>query len=50
VELVYWEACADRSAALKREAAIKKLTRDKKLALLAESPVICSDTSESQAA
>lgn len=34
VALVYWERCADRSAALKREAALKKLPRHKKLALL----------------
>lgn len=35
VELVYAEVCADRSSALKREAAIKKLTRLAKLALIA---------------
>ena len=34
VELVYVEDCEDKSAALKRESAIKKLTRAKKLALL----------------
>jgi putative endonuclease len=34
VELVYRENCADRSAACKRELAIKKLSREKKLALL----------------
>ena len=33
VEVVYREACADRSAALRREAAIKRLTRSEKLAL-----------------
>ena len=34
-ELVYTEACPDRGAALRREAAIKKLTRAEKLALIA---------------
>ncbi len=33
--LMHEEACADRSAASKRERAIKKLSRDKKLALCA---------------
>ena len=33
VEVVYREACADRSAALRREAAIKRLTWSEKLAL-----------------
>lgn len=36
LELVYQETCADKSAALKREAAIKTLTRSEKLALIAE--------------
>ena len=36
VEVVYREACADRSAALRREAAIKKLPRAKKLELTEE--------------
>lgn len=36
VELVYREACPDRSAALRREAAIKKLTREQKLKLIEE--------------
>ena len=35
VELVYQEPAADRSAALKREAAIKKLSRARKLELIA---------------
>lgn len=35
VELVYREAAADKSAALRREAAIKRLDRRKKLALIA---------------
>lgn len=35
VVLAWSEPCADRSAASKREAAIKKLTRSAKLALLA---------------
>lgn len=34
VSLVYLEACENKSAALRREAAIKKLPRTKKLALL----------------
>lgn len=33
VKLVYSEACADRSSASKREAAIKKLSRPEKIAL-----------------
>ena len=35
VTLVYSEPCADRSAASKRELAIKKLSREKKLSLIA---------------
>ena len=35
VELVYQEAVPDRSAALRREAAIKRLDRVRKLALIA---------------
>ena len=34
VELVYQQACADRSDASKREMAIKKLKREDKLALI----------------
>ena len=34
VSLVWSEACADRSTAMRREAAIKRLTRRKKLALI----------------
>lgn len=34
VELVYTEAAADRSAAFRREASIKKLTRAEKLKLI----------------
>jgi putative endonuclease len=34
VQLVYQEECANRSTAGKREAAIKKLTRQKKLQLI----------------
>ena len=37
LELVYQESVEDRSAALRREAAIKALPRAKKLALLATS-------------
>ena len=36
VELAYLEECVDRSAALQREAQIKKLRRSKKLALSRE--------------
>lgn len=39
VQLVYQEELPDKSAALRREAAIKKLTREKKLALLQEGNV-----------
>lgn len=35
-ELVYLEECADKSAALRREAAIKRLTRQQKIALCRE--------------
>ncbi len=34
VEAVYREKCPDKSSALKREAAIKKLTRDEKWGLV----------------
>lgn len=34
VTLVYWEAQSDRSSALRRERAIKQLSREDKLALL----------------
>lgn len=33
--VVYREACADKSAALRREAAVKRLSRAEKLALIA---------------
>lgn len=36
VELVYQEACGDKSAALRREYAIKQLTRAEKLKLIGE--------------
>lgn len=36
VELVYTEECPDKSAALRRERAIKGLTRKEKLALIEE--------------
>ena len=38
VELVYREAAPDRSAALRREAAIKRMDRRAKLALIAAGP------------
>ena len=38
VHLVWSEAVADRSAALRRELAIKRLTRPEKLALVASTP------------
>ena len=34
VELVYYETASDRSAALRREAAIKKLSRQEKLRMI----------------
>ena len=39
VELVFSETCDDRSVASKRELAIKRLTREKKLALILASAV-----------
>lgn len=39
VKLVYIEYLPDRSAALRREASIKKLSREKKLLLIASNPV-----------
>ena len=39
VSLVYYEELPDRSAALKREAAIKRLPRNKKLELIAGSSI-----------
>ena len=41
LELVYQEEAADRSAALRREAAIKALPRVKKLALLQNKDSLC---------
>jgi len=41
VELVYQEACPDKSAALRRESAIKRLTRPQKLALIKEMKRAC---------
>lgn len=38
VKLVYIEYLPDRSSALRREAAIKKLSRDKKRSLIASHP------------
>lgn len=38
LELLYREECADKSAALKRELAIKKLKREEKLALIKNTP------------
>lgn len=38
LELVYWEKMPDWPSALRREAAIKRLTRSEKLALLASGP------------
>lgn len=34
VKLVYWEAYSEKSEALRREAAIKKLTRSQKMELI----------------
>ena len=36
VELVYREACGEKSAALRREAAVKRLSREEKLRLMGE--------------
>ena len=38
VKVVYWEPCPDRSAALRREAAIKRLSRAEKEALISAPP------------
>ena len=38
VALVYWEQAADRSGALRRERAIKRLTRKQKLELIQNAP------------
>ena len=40
LEPVYLETCADMSAALKREYAIKRLSRGEKLALLEKTPTL----------
>jgi putative endonuclease len=34
VELLWWEACADRAAAQRREAAIRRLSRAEKIRLI----------------
>lgn len=39
VELAYVESCADKSAALKREMAIKQMTRSEKVKLCADALV-----------
>ena len=44
VEPVYWEEAADKSAALRREAAIKRLDRRKKLALIGEKEELDGDS------
>ena len=38
VSLAYWETLPDRSAALRREAEIKRLSRKEKLALVGDAP------------
>lgn len=38
LELAYWEEAPDWSDALRREAAVKRLTRSQKLALIASGP------------
>ena len=38
LELVYQEVCASHSAALKRELAVKALSREEKVALIAGTP------------
>ena len=37
VELVWWEECPTKEAAMSREWHVKRLTREQKLALIAES-------------
>ena len=41
VHLLYWETCTDKSAALKRKAAIKKMKRAEKL-------LLCTSAEEKQ--
>ncbi len=41
VVLIYHEDCGDKPSALKREKAIKKLTRDQKTALIHSNPQFC---------
>ena len=41
VTLVYRESCADKSSALKREYAIKQLSREQKLALIRQAETVC---------
>jgi len=48
VTMVWIENCDDKSAALKREVAIKRLTREKKLALIKSSWVAFTAQSVSQ--
>lgn len=36
LELVYWEECEDHGTALRRELAIKALSREEKMALIGE--------------
>lgn len=43
VSLAWWEAAADRSAALRREAAIKRLGRPAKIALASGMPAASPD-------
>ena len=47
VQLVYWEECASRSAALRREAQLKKLSRAEKQQLAAQFAV-CRSSGEIQ--
>ncbi|BBJ00284.1 hypothetical protein FGKAn22_19760 [Ferrigenium kumadai] len=42
VELAYMERCPDKSAALKREMAIKQLTRAEKLALIDSGSIVAA--------
>ena len=46
VRLLWFEEHPDRSSALRREAAIKRLTRPQKLALIAARPVIDTEKEE----
>ena len=41
VTLVYWESCLDRSSALRREYAVKQMSRSQKLELVRRAETAC---------